>query len=382
MNTIKRNSETKDATPWNIKLVGWLVIIVVLLVVIELAGYFAWSYLKNNERQGGVWKVQQIIGESSKNSKGTIVSHPYSLYWNNPNFKDEFGSQYNSLGHRNKYESQTKVDFKILVLGGSTTNEYPYVKDPTKIWTAVLEKKLKDEFPTHSIAVINAGAAYATSAELLSHYVFIGMDLKPDMVIFHEGGNDIVPLLFENYKSDYSHFRKSTASGDGRPFEKALLTHSYTARVFYAYWLRKEGVYDSRSFAQIDKVAASKRVHESSSPAFTRNVENIIRLALSEKSQVLLVGFLQAERSQLAKNNPAFIGLEDALIEGVKKHDSIMTELAKSYSIQFLKLDQNKFSPSWFLDNCHLKEEGDEEKANQILLLVRQLINVRTGGKL
>lgn len=33
---------------------------------------------------------------------------------------------------------------------------------------------------------------------------------------------------------------------------------------------------------------------------------------------------------------------------------------------EFLKLDQDKFADDWFFDNCHLNEEGEAQKAEQI----------------
>jgi hypothetical protein len=67
----------------------------------------------------------------------------------------------------------------------------------------------------------NAGLPYGTSAKLMIQYLQVGKFKNPHLVIFHEGGNDVAPLLFPNYRTDYAHFRKSSAL-TARPFERKL----------------------------------------------------------------------------------------------------------------------------------------------------------------
>jgi hypothetical protein len=358
---------------WTKRGLLFFVPIVIAIFTLEVGSYFLWNFM-TEKRHGGVFMVKSIIGEVSINQTQTIVSHPYSLYWNNPLYVDEFGRQYDDDGYRSPVYFQQDRELRILVLGGSTTNSYPYVRDPKKIWTFQLQEILSKELqrPVH---VFNAGLPYGTSAELMVHYLQSGRLKKPHLVIFHEGGNDIAPLLFPNYRTDYTHFRKSTAGG-GRPFERRLLKNFYTLRVIYMVWLRGSsiGVYSSQpySFKEVPRDQAVRMVTTNRSDAFESNLTTIVREAISNGSKVLLVGFLQAKEDFLSKNRPDIEGLEKAWVLGVEKHDRIMRNIAIRNNQTFLKLDYLRFDDSWFLDNCHLNEKGEAEKARQIAAQIIQ----------
>jgi hypothetical protein len=111
-------------------------------------------------------------------------------------------------------------------------------------------------------------------------------------------------------------------------------------------------------------------INANSSEAFKNNVEVITREAISGGAKVLLVGFLQVKEQDMGRKRPGLKGLERALVLGVEKHDRIMSEIASRFKQQFFKLDQSQFRDEWFLDNCHLTEDGEREKAKQIFTAV------------
>lgn len=99
------------------------------------------------------------------------------------------------LGYNRYYEgilgfqitgNQKKNSFKIMILGGSTT-------DPTMgnnmPWADFLYKKLKEIYP--DVTVYNGGmAGYSTSQEFYK-FVRDGLILEPDMIITYDGLNDV-----------------------------------------------------------------------------------------------------------------------------------------------------------------------------------------------
>lgn len=360
-----------------------LVILLVCTGLAELGSFLIWKYNLSSSHHGGVFQVKRIIGDTSIDKLQTIVSNPYSLYWNNPDYQDEFGYQFDRNGYRLNDYTPAKEEIRVLVLGGSTTNAYPYVKNRNKIWTSQLQGFLSHwlKKPVH---VFNAGLPYGTSAELLVHFLLKGRYLKPHIVIFHEGGNDVAPLLFPGYKTDYSHFRASTTAGYKRLGERTLLKHSYLARVVYSIWMSETGIYQHQpySFSQVSRSEALKMVETNDSPAFKSNVEVITREAASLGALVLLVGFLQADKNIIGRNRPDLLGLEEALIAGVEKHDNIMKAIADNLGEHFFKLDRIRFKQNWFLDNCHLNEEGEEEKAKQIFHALQQVLKNQTLQKI
>jgi lysophospholipase L1-like esterase len=346
-------------------------------VLIELVSRVAWVTIENSGRlSNGIFAVRKLIDQPWE--RQSLVSHPYMLFWNRPDFSAMGFRQTNSLGYRNAYEPAPRKGLRILALGGSTTYSFPFVPDPGKIWTALVESELRRSRPGELVELLNAGAPYATSAELLAHYVFRGQHLEPDLIIFHEGGNDVAPLMFDGYSPEYLHFRESS-NLQARPFEAPLLRTFYSLRLPYAIWLaRFPAIYipQPMPFDKISRAAANARVHANESPAFRRNLDTLIRLAESRGARVLMIGFLQARRERLAIGMPQYAGLEDAVIEGVAKHDRIMMELASRHpgTAIFAKLDQGRFADSWFIDNCHLTEEGEREKARQIGAWVARLL--------
>ena len=77
----------------------------------------------------------------SNNEKQRLVPNPYSLYKNNPNYisiNEPQIKQFDSNGYRNPHYSEKNNCFKIIALGGSTTQEYPYVKR-SESWTMQLK---------------------------------------------------------------------------------------------------------------------------------------------------------------------------------------------------------------------------------------------------
>jgi hypothetical protein len=246
-----------------------------------------------------------------------IIPHPYLLYTARPGY-EEFGyKQINSLGYRGHEFSVKKTPgtFRILCLGGSTTISMPYIQNPDLTWPSLLEAGLNEHYPQRRFEVVNAGLAYATSAELLAGYMFRHRYLQPDLVIIHEGGNDADPLMFENYNPEYSHFRSSGVRVLVGPVERLLL-HSNVFRIFYMhYWRHVPSIYVSQpyGFDHLDRVAALQRVRDTYPAGFERNLDLIVRTAQADGARVMLVGFVAAPKEIFARNWPSVQGLEPAI---------------------------------------------------------------------
>ncbi len=351
--------------------VALLLSIAFSIFLLEAGSYVFWKKRVSKRRDNGVAFVLEAMRDTVElNSCSPFFSkkpNPYSLFWNNPVYRhnDSF-TIYNSFGHRNNYESDEKCDFKILVLGESTTNCYPYIHENNKIWTYFLEQQLKAYYHK-DIRVINAGLSYGTSAELFVHYAMTTDLIKPNMVIYHGGGNDPCPALFENYRPDYSTFRQATIDKP-RPFEKELIRHSYFFKCMYANWLKEGGILIDQPYSwdKLDRKKAMERIKVSKMEGFSSNLQNIIMLVQQHKQSMLLVGFLHAKYENICKNRADLNGLTDAAFIGYGKSDSIMMSLGKTYNVPFLKLDSNRYNADWFYDNCHLNPQGDSAKAKEI----------------
>jgi len=310
--------------------------------------------------------VAGYIG-SEPDTSGTIEPHPYLLYQNTKDAQVSGFRQHNSRRYRGKDFASDKSPetTRFLALGGSTTYMFPFVPDPDDTWVARLEAMLRRDYG-ETVEVINAGKNYATSAEMLAAYVFRHQYLEPDVLIIHTGGNDIFPLLFEDYDPEYTHFRGHGTGLIPRDFEASLLSWSRVFRLFYAMWLNSDQtVYSQQphSLALLDRAEALERVKSNESPGFRRNLDTLIRMATSDGVAVILFGHLQAREEILSRNRRDLEGLEQALIVGLEKHYRIMGELSVKYDIPLIVPDQQLFDDSWFLDFCHLNEQGEAVKA-------------------
>jgi lysophospholipase L1-like esterase len=361
---------------WIKKNLPILLSLLLTLGLFELGSYGILKYFdKMGINKAGLTFLSTQLGNSA--IKTTIIPNPYSLYWNNPEYTDtDYGKIYNSLGYRSIEESEINVNSKrIFALGGSTTNVYPYVKDNSKIWTYLVETTLNENKP-FNYHVINAGLPYGTTAELLSHYIFKGKYTNPDYVIYHGGGNDMMPLFFQNYQTDYSHVRWSEAGAKIRSKIKTLISKSNTLQLITSLAFTYSPSNGSPPFNSLNPDDVTKRVQNQDPVAFRENLEVLASETQRHANKLFLIGFLQAKKENLTRNRSDLIGFEDGIILAVEKHDEVMRSIAEKYeNVYFLKLNKDKFKEEWFLDNCHLTEEGEMEKAKQIVEFIEQYVN-------
>ncbi|HAP40369.1 MAG TPA: hypothetical protein DCQ94_11530 [Nitrospira sp.] len=323
--------------------------------------------LANGKRMVDLYlgRTTEVRAGVTATRNASIAPHPYLLFVQAPNMVADGYQQTNSLGYRNKeFTVEKPADtIRIVVLGGSTTFMWPYVKNPADTWVARLEAKLQ-AISSKRVQVVNAGISYGTSAESLAGYVFRHRFLQPDIVIYHGGGNDVLPLFFDHYNPEYTHFRSAGSGSAPRPGEQFLLANSNTVRYLYARWLESVGsVVVTKPFWEVDPLVALERVRQQAPIGFERNVETLITLSKNSGADVVLFGFLQARRQFLSRNAEAFKGYEDALVLGLEKNYDVLARAGRRHHVPFVIPAQERFQDEWFQDNCHLTPEGEEVKA-------------------
>ena len=350
----------------------------VCLVALEVSAAFIFQRAKMSTGKRLVLNAVEHGGRYTWVRDGLITPHPYLLYVLRPGY-EEFGfRQINSLGYRGKEFTHEKPagTYRILCLGGSTTFSFSYIEDPSLMWTALVEAELHRRYSGRRFEVVNAGLPYATSAEILAGYMFRHRYLDPDMVIFHEGGNDGAPLMYENYHPEYTHFRAPGMRILTGRIERTLL-HSNIFRIFYMrYWRNVPSIYVPEPYDadDLDRTAALERVQATYPIGFERNVDLIIRTARADGARLLLVGFVQAREENLARNWPWRKGLEPASALATRKNLAVMDSLAAAHDVPYLSPSEAHFRDEWFLDGVHLNEEGERAKAAWILSGVVSLL--------
>lgn len=189
-----------------------------------------------------LWRLQKLIrtGEfywahppPEQMKHMAYQQHPYAFYTKRELNPEPYPS--NSRGFAGTIDYSTPKQsgtFRILFLGGSTTENYDCEKGPNSSWPAQLEQILTERLPGKNIECVNAGVAGYTSAESLSDFCLRCLDFEPDMVVVYHNVNDAISCqLVDGFKSDYSHVRKvkpwRMPSINSLPSIRFLLSYEY-----------------------------------------------------------------------------------------------------------------------------------------------------------
>jgi len=372
----------------------YILYLVVLLAIADLVVGLLYNRVAPSLGQRN---IMILLGEVDKEQALNERPHPYLLWENTPDYISPEGiRQTNNLGYRDKEDFNFTKDakvFRILALGGSTTWGY-LLDDPDDAWPSQLEEILNDVLSEHSdfdkIEVINGGLNYATSAELLLHYLFRDRYLDPNIVIIHTGGNDAKLLLFHDYKPDYSDFRPGWTANIHRlrTGEGFLIRHSNIAKLFYAFWLN-----DSVALPHINKQDKSFDLRpayyvqnaETNEPiGFERNLRLLLTNVISDGAKPILFPFVITSDEQfdtLSAESAERVAFTRKIREGyliaLAKNNEVMRRLSLEYQIPLMILSSEEIPTEYFLDDAHLSKEGERIKArfvaNQICQLVPEI---------
>lgn len=311
--------------------------------------------------------------------------HPYLLYSNTPNYVGPNGiRQANAQGYRNSKDFADKPPLgtiRILALGGSTTYG-DKLDSPDDAWPTQMESLLDSvlqQAPAgkyRNAEVINGGLSWATSAELLSHYVFRDRYLGAHIVVIHTGGNDTFPLLFDDYTPEYTHFRPGWGASPHhlRRGETALLRYSHLARLFYAAWLSDA---PARPYCNLNckpfdlpEEYYLRNALANAPIGFERNLDLLVRNVLSDKAIPVLFPFVLSSDETFAALSPAAARAAAFTTKGrragqmaLAKNVTVMRRIAEKYEVSLVELDAERIPPKYFLDHCHLSRDGERIKA-------------------
>jgi lysophospholipase L1-like esterase len=215
--------------------------------------------------------------------------------------------------------------------------------------------------------VINAGLSSATSAELLAGYIFRHRYVRPDIVIIHEGGNDVMAMLFDHYNAEYTHLRSPGTRPVAGPFDRAMLRWAgWPARMLYAHnWNTLTTVFSPApsSIAEISPTDALDRATHAPTEGFERNLDLLVRTIIEDGAIPVLFGFVEAQEALLSRNRPDLQGREHAWKIGLERNLAVMKHIAATRHLAYIDPDDFKVEDNWFLDNCHLNETGEAAKA-------------------
>lgn len=165
-----------------------LLVVAVILLLFEVAGQAFYHHKKHewlfmnlfseNLFEPHPWLVGRLKSDTSE-TKGdvTITSTPDHLRWTGA-------------------PADTSKAFRIALIGGSTTFSTGVTDKDS--WPAMLQARLGSNY-----AVYNYGMPGYSTAEGIIQMALQVPEIKPDLVIFYEGWNDIRNYHYANFTPDY-----------------------------------------------------------------------------------------------------------------------------------------------------------------------------------
>lgn len=350
------------------------------LTIAESLARFTCSYiLPEYERTR-----QLLAGEPCSQFTSVLATgQAYLCYIPSPNYRNESGVQHNRHGYRGKLVplQRTPNVARILCLGGSTTYGWGSPR-ADETYPAYLEQILANSMPKEvsGVEVINGGVYAATTAEIMTHYLFKWHYYNPDLVIINPGGNDAMSLELPNYHPDSSHSRKpliipEPVSRGGRILLKSRLLSIALINFLYgkdpnvigggntkgeftpppaAQWYEKSPTsYDPKGWKKIPKKDIS----------FNHNMDVICREIKQDGAKILLVPFREGPRWTKFRS-PEILELEHTLLE----------EMRDRFGLGYAPFPSEVISPDNWTDNCHNNPAGCKQKAAYLARYVRYLL--------
>lgn len=305
------------------------------------------------------------------------VSQPYQLYAPAPSLDRGYGQvKHSPQGFRGDpvpLERAPNVA-RILCLGGSTTyGTYAFAEKAD--YPARMQQMLaqEDALPegVKGLEVINGGLPWATTAELLTHYLFKYRYFKPDMVVINTGANDALALREDcYYQPDYSHMRQplkipAPLSSWGRKVCQSRLIAWGVIRLLYDGDPRKSTIQ-----LEIDKPPQIKWHPAAKDPqvamtlsdeelAFTHNLHALVTQIRADGAKLLFMP---------VRMRPGSID------EGEARNEQILKDVATELDVPYASFPTQVISPQNWTDNCHVNENGCLEKAAYVAPIVRSIM--------
>ncbi len=317
-------------------------------------------------------KIRKLLmNEASASERPRFTGQAYLNYIMTPNFEENGVVVINNAGYRGKevpLEKDSNV-LRILFLGGSTTYSAP-VGDNEKTYPAICGKIISAYLDTaegryKKAEVINGGLLWGTSCEILTQYLFKFKYYHADIVVIHTGGNDAQAYTFNGgqYTPDYSHWRKPMDNIKPLGIPARWLMHSrllsfVVIRLFYNqteqnFFVHYQPELKSNWFKPVQKLDP----FSGNNNAFLNNVSTLGREVEADHGLLFWVPFIYNPNNEQNKADTIYT-------RGIAMHNSWMKQLALSRQSVFVDLKNADISKSsYWVDDCHLNEQGENEKA-------------------
>lgn len=361
----------------------WVFRAITLLIVLGFLVLFDRAAKRGYARltpESGRLAVASLLDKDATSQTGYFIAHPYLYYAYKPNYEAFGMRQFNSQGYRSERDySPTPAPgvLRILTVGGSTTVSFPYIREPSNTWSGLLETILRERTGLQ-VEVINAGLHAANTADNLLHYMFRDRYLKPAIVVLHEGGNDGVTTLFDNYNPEYTHnthgWRGSSLTP--RPYERYLLRKSYAIRILYAHWLKELSLNATLGRDDLQSVSPQRALENATANqpiGFRRNLDLFVQTIKSDRAVPVIFPFVWAPEN-IMRTKGLYKRYADAFLVAFQKDHETALDVATQHSLATVVIPDGAIPAAEFADFCHVRPAGEAIKARYVADALMPLI--------
>lgn len=334
-----------------------------ILLFIELAGQIIHLV---------AWKRFLFYDPDKKVRELIFRKHPYLSVALNKNITAIFDKEKQkivttALGTRwtgADIEDTNKI--RIACLGGSTTFCTGVADEDS--WPAILQKKLGSRY-----AVINYGVpGYSTVESLIQMCLFIP-EIKPKMIFFYEGWNDLHNYFTAESVPDYYHHGQMMLQNVklGRKEEETCF-EKFRRQSGFFYFI------DNIKERIIKRVPDSRyTVHD---PAidhlFSRNLQSMIVLAEARHAQPVIISQVLNPFTERKENfsRPWTVHIEDTSVPALMTHINGIAKKTCEATGQCIFLDyenQITWTEKNFIDEVHFSKRGNEKFASALCSFIK-----------
>jgi hypothetical protein len=346
-----------------------LVAAITVLIIEGMSRYFFLKVFSKEIRENALYVAEGTLPEGGFKKVAIILPDLWSNYRPNPSAPNAMDTGWRYGGHK-------KSSYRILCLGGSTTWSSKILW-PIDTYPAYLEAHLRQR--GYDVDVINGGAPYYNSAELVGTFAFRGVHEKPDLVVLHTGGNDIEPLLSpRDYKNDYSHYRTAQDNYDSLTANDKFRTWwqvpSWTVRALATAKFKPSSISTGMLGSQLDHaftiLRAEQDISEREPTALRANIKTIVGAAKIHDAKSVLLTFkihepgLDALLLNVSPDAEKRARMKKIFLDGMAKNNTCITESAKELGCPLIPFHTFETSdPELWADQCHLHKPAIPEKA-------------------
>lgn len=289
-------------------------------------------------------------------------------------YKNENEVKYISSRHGELFPiKKPNGTFRIVVFGGSTTENSHSFKDTKIHYPLILQSELREYFGTKAIEVINvANSAYATPHSLILFELDV-LSWEPDMIIVSHNINDLHAAYWPKFTYDYSNkYGNEFYLPDCKSvftFSNILFQHSQ----FY-WFIRHRIKHVSR-----DKSTKLKRKSYGNKPPqlaieiFKRNLRSFVAVAKENGIEVLLGNqplqpseeYFIHHMGHKPYNSIVAYPFHNEFVNHHKEFNKAIKQVAEETRVLFIdnedRLGENK---EYFIDFVHYTPKGVSMLAN------------------